>query len=197
MIRPPRATLTWHATVRLAERSRLEPARLLDILDRDLTRRVSVSRARSHLWHWLYWSPADQDFFVAVQDVVTGHVVTILTAAMFEARYPGLLDAKQYGKVINKAVLAGLAQPSSWRSNVRMTSYVSARLAFDEGPIELTLGRWKTTLPAPDATVVGAMEKFWRWVGGRIRALGLPPGSVATVHLRLPFGDGVPVPCPR
>lgn len=186
--------MTFHASERLAARSCLDAASLVDLLDRGLARRVSVSKARSHLAHRLYWSPRDQDYFVAVQDIVTGNVVTILTARMFDTKYPGILTAKQYDKVVNKSVLAGLACRSHWRATVPTRGYVSARLLCDTHVVERTLGRWQAALPAPHVAAVGAMDKFWKWVGARISALGLPLDSVETVRLRLPYGDGAPVP---
>lgn len=194
MTRFPQAVMTHHARERLAVRSALEEPALLDMLDRGLAMRVSVSKYRSHLAHRLYWSQQDKGFYLAVQDVISGSVLTVLTAEMFDAKYPGSVTEKRCNKVLNKAVLAGQACPSNWRLGVETRSYASVRLVSGSAVLDRTLGRWQAELPEPSVVAIGAMKQFWRWVMARVRDRQWPLEALETVRLRLPFGEESQVP---
>lgn len=190
----PSAVITSHARERLAERSLLSVPRLVQLLDCRLAKRVSVSKRRSHLVHRLYWSPADEAFYIAVQDVRNGAVLTVLTLEMFDDRYPGHVTGSLRGKVLNKSVLAGTAPKSRWHPQIKTKTYVAARLASAGQVGSGVLGQWDAVLPEPDVNAVGAMQQFWRWVLARVRNRGWPLEALEMVTLRFPFADDAPVP---
>lgn len=190
----PKAVISQHAQMRLAERSSLCESTLTKLLDDGIAKRASVSKRRSHLVHRLYWSMADEGFFIAVQDIRCGTVLTILTLEMFEIRHPGIVTDKLRRKVLNKSVLAGLAPKSRWQSNVKTRTYVAAHLSSTAYAGATILGLWNAALPEPDVKVIGSMQQFWDWVLARMRSRGWPLETLDTVSLRLPFADEAAVP---
>ena len=72
-----RATLRHHAKERLQERTSLEPAAFLHLLDQNLSVSVGVE-SYTRRRHRLLYSEADKAHFVAVQDFETGEVITLL-----------------------------------------------------------------------------------------------------------------------
>lgn len=71
----PPARLTRHAQQRIGDRLSTDAADVAAILDHDLA--VLVGTTSGHL-HRLFFSPADEQCFVAIQDQENGDVVTIL-----------------------------------------------------------------------------------------------------------------------
>lgn len=72
---PPPARLTRHAQERIGDRLSMAPDEVTAILDHDLA--VLVGAKSGHL-HRLFFSPAEEQCFVAVQDQENGDVVTVL-----------------------------------------------------------------------------------------------------------------------
>src|SRR5690606_23126261 len=120
---------------------------------------------RSHLLHRMYWSPADLALFIAVQDVVNGTVLTILTLEMYQERSSIVITDRQIGKVVNEAVLAGDAPTKMWVPDERPSIRVCAGLSDTEA---VTVGYWNG-LEAPDLEAVGSCRQFWEWL---MRKLG-------------------------
>lgn len=182
----PQSTLSDHAKIRLAERSQLDEMTLVAMLNQQMGRKISVTKCRSHLAHRLYWSSADQDFYVAIQDVVTGTVLTLLTLSMYEAFYPGVACVKAQRKVMNQAILAGYAPPERWvRSKVGC--YVTVNISG--AARSQALGRWEKALDEPNVAVIGRMRVFWEWVLAQLDKRGIALDSLDGVALRLPFAD--------
>lgn len=146
----------------------------------------------THLLHRLYWSPADQTHFVAIQDVVDGSILTILSMPLYDNFYPDQATKRACQKVLNQAVLAGHAPAASWGSRLRTTCYVTAHL--DEMSAVATLGCWTASISEPSPSVIGSMRAFWSWVSARIEQRGLPLDRLVSVELRLPFGEAEAVP---
>ena len=71
------ATLTYHAELRLAQRTRLTVAQLIQLIDGNMTHIVGCRPQPPHAHH-LFFSVKDLDHFVAVQDISTGEVITVL-----------------------------------------------------------------------------------------------------------------------
>ena len=72
-----RATLRHHAKERLQERTSLEPAAFLHLLDQNLSVSIGVE-SFTRRRHRLLYSEPDKAHFVAIQDFETGEVITLL-----------------------------------------------------------------------------------------------------------------------
>lgn len=71
------AHFSQHAFIRIAQRSVLSCEEIAEILDQK--RCLSVGKAPGfNREHWLFYSPEDHCCFVAIQDMMSGTVVTIL-----------------------------------------------------------------------------------------------------------------------
>src|SRR3546814_1548465 len=77
----PKSYLSQHAQDRILERLRISPQDLLDLLNGGHGKKIGRS-ARTHLAHRLLWSHVDESLLVAIQDVVDGTILTVLTLAM-------------------------------------------------------------------------------------------------------------------
>lgn len=72
---PPPARLTRHARERIGDRLSTAPDEVAAILDHDLAVLLGADSGRLHR---LFFSPSDEQCFVAIQDQENGDVVTIL-----------------------------------------------------------------------------------------------------------------------
>lgn len=167
----PKTVLTAHARARLAERSNLSGESLIEMFNRQLGRKVGCTTQRSHLAHRLFWSHEDDAFFIAIQDVVTGDVVTIVTEAMYENWYQGQITESQRRKVINDTAAAGYG-PARLIANTKMHCSISAKFMSSKHP--KLLGRWSGNVASQDIMSLEAHQSFWEWVIERLRLLGLP-----------------------
>jgi len=71
------AHFSQHAFVRIAQRAALRCEEIAEILDQK--RCLSIGKAPGfNREHWLFYSPEDQCCFVAIQDTMSGTVITIL-----------------------------------------------------------------------------------------------------------------------
>lgn len=181
-----KATLSHHGQARLSERSALASARLLELLNCQRGRKVGCSRRRSHLVHRLYWSPADSACFVAVQDVVIGTVLTILSLDMYRERYPDKLTDIQVQRVVNEAVLCGDAARELWRPTKRNPPIRILAGLVDAPPS--SLGYWNG-LDTPDLDQVGRCREFWSWVVTRLGNRGCAIDALEWVTAQFPGGD--------
>lgn len=182
----PKATLSQHALDRLAERSALSPTRLLDLLNRQLGPKVGCSKKRSHLVHRLYWSPDDSAPFVVVQDVVNGTVLTVLTLDMYRNRHPDNITGLHIRRVVNQAVLAGVASANFWiREDKNPAVLVHVGFLGDQPS---SLGYWNG-LDRPDLDLVGRCREFWEWVVAKLGDRGRPIEGLEWVSARFPGGD--------
>jgi hypothetical protein len=188
----PKARLTAHASQRLAARSMLDEQTLIGMFNLQLGRKIGVTKCRSHLLHRLYWSPADQAHFVAIQDVMNGSILTILSMPLYDGFYPDQATERARQKVLNRAVLAGYASAAHWTPSLRTTCYVTARL--DGMSDAEALGCWTGSICEPSPSAIGSIRMFWDWVSARIRRRGLPLDRLVSVELRLPFGEAEAVP---
>jgi hypothetical protein len=73
-----KAILTHHAKIRLKERTDLSVEDFLTLLDTFRTSSVGYE-PNTFRWHRLFYSRPDDEHFVAIQDIATGEVITILS----------------------------------------------------------------------------------------------------------------------
>jgi hypothetical protein len=79
----PNTSFSRHAYQRVDERLTMEPSDLADLLNWDLAVRIGAEEGTNRV-HRLFYSHDDHQCFVAVQDELTGTVVTILPVDYYE-----------------------------------------------------------------------------------------------------------------
>lgn len=187
------AVLSEHALARLGERFRMEPATLIRALDSLKSRRLGVS-CDTRIAHFLMWSPADGEHAVAIQNVITGQVLTVLTVAMYANTYPARLRGNALQKTINQLVYAGEAPTSEWRfipcASERVQVYVrqfgKARASF--------IGNWRGEVASALLAHLGALPGFIPWVAQQVEARALDFDAIIGISAKFPGGDLQEVP---
>src|SRR3546814_11421731 len=83
--------MTRHALMRLEERTRLSVEILEAIFDGGFVVKVGTCRqpGRHNLVHRMFFSPIDHSFFVAIQNILDGAVLTVLTFEQYRNHYAG------------------------------------------------------------------------------------------------------------
>ena len=66
-----------HAMIRISQRTKLTYFDIADILDFGLAINVGEEPVLDRK-HWLFYSSADSEYFIAIQDSITGLVITVL-----------------------------------------------------------------------------------------------------------------------
>ena len=189
------STLSLHARERLGERFRISSERLLAILNRGHGKKIGTS-VESHLVHRLLWSPVDEQLFVAIQDVIDGTVLTVLTLEMYRRDYGSNVTERRVQKVINMMVHSGMAPASLWRPDVP-DEHVTIFADLLSASTPIALGRWKGTIDSVCLKELGANPEFWSWVASQITARGVQLDDVVLVKARFTGGDfqNVPYTC--
>src|SRR3546814_10376923 len=103
----PKSYLSQHAQDRILERLRISPQDLLDLLNGGHGKKIGRS-ARTHLAHRLLWSHVDESLLVAIQDVVDGTILTVLTLELYCGKYGKNITDRRICRVVNQMVHAGL-----------------------------------------------------------------------------------------
>lgn len=188
-----RAELTEHARIRIAERFRMQPEALVAALDSLKAKRLGVSWD-TRMAHYLVWSQVDGAHAVAIQNVVTGQVVTVLTLAMYANTYPSRIKGDVLQKAINRMVYAGEAPASEWRHVpcARERVHVYARQLNDSR--NLFIGSWRGPVESADLRHLGTLPGFVRWVAEQIHARGGDLATVFSIAAKFPRGDLQEVP---
>ena len=75
-----RSPITYHAEIRIAERTSLSNAEFMLILDKKLYVELG-SKPGINKSHGLFYSPPDDDFYVAIIDSLNGDILTVLPSA--------------------------------------------------------------------------------------------------------------------
>lgn len=83
---------TWHATKRLRERSIMRPEELIDIIEKDRFIVVGCEGRKQYRQHLLFYSISDDLYMVAVYDVHSKSVITILPTEYHSVLTKELLD---------------------------------------------------------------------------------------------------------
>lgn len=182
--------MTHHALTRLKERSRLDANTFEAIFNGNFVIKVGACRkpGKSHLAHRMFFSPVDRSFFVAIQDLLNGDVITVLTFEQYRDRHPAISIGSRALQQVNRMVVEGLAPPSCWEERVKgARTLVYADFGADIR--QASLGAFRTVLISPDLERLGGMPRFWRWIAERCETLELPLDRIHRVTARLPYGD--------
>jgi hypothetical protein len=72
-------------------------------------KKIGVSR-ETHLMHRLVWSYVGDAPLVAIQDVINGTVLPVLSVDMYRREYASNLTEKRLHQVLNQMARAGFAE---------------------------------------------------------------------------------------
>lgn len=190
-MRFPRSQLTRHAEIRLEERFQISANSLLELLNGQQGKKTGVS-SKTHLMHRMLWSPVDKQMLVAIQDAITGSVLTLLTLEMYQSHYAERITDQRIRRTINKMVHAGLAPPDMWMPG-DTEDYVTVYAQVADSPRILPLGRWRGQVDSADLSQLGKQESFWRWVAEQVVSRGNSVDNVEQVTAKFSGGDYQPV----
>lgn len=188
-----RLSLSEHANLRLKERFKIDSDRFLSLLNSGVWKGLGVS-VDTRKAHRLVWSQPDDGFIVAIQDVISRSVITVLTLDMYRNTYADKINDVLLARTINAAVVAGAAPAYMWRAAAgRTNATVYAQLSTQAKAI--SLGRWKDEFSSVDLAFLGQRKDFWVWVVDKMMERGLDLGTLELVTAK--FSGGVPqeIPC--
>lgn len=188
----PPAFFSKHATERTTERFKVAPEKLAGLMNEGLGKRIGLSKA-SNLIHRLLWSPADNDLLVAIQEVVSGTVLTVLPLEMYRRDYAENLTEKRIRYVINQMVQAGHAPVELWQPG-DCPSCVTVHAHVAEAPKPISLGRWPGTVTSANLGLLGERLEFWTWVAQRLAEKHLDIARLMRVEARFSGGQNWEVP---
>lgn len=188
----PPALLSRHATERVTERFNVAPEKLATLMNDGLGKRIGTSKA-SNLIHRLLWSPEDNCLLVAIQEVISGTVLTVLTLEMYKRDYADNLSENRVKHVINQMVHAGHVPSAMWQQGDHHECVtVHAHLAVV--PVPIALGRWTGNVSSPDLSELGKTKDFWAWVGQRLRQKQHAVDNLMRVEARFTGGQNWEIP---
>lgn len=190
----PLAFLSKHATVRILERFRVSPDKLTALMNAGLGKRIGAS-TESNLIHRLLWSPEDNNLLVAIQDVVSGTVLTVLTLEMYKRDYAVNLSENRVRHVINQMVHAEHIPAAMWQPGDQQ-EYVTvhAHITATTTTTTVALGRWTGNVCSPDLSQLGSSLEFWAWVARRLEGKHHAVESLMRVEARFTGGRNCEVP---
>ncbi|MBW8470837.1 MAG: hypothetical protein K0M67_21410 [Thiobacillus sp.] len=155
-------------------------------------KKIGVSKS-TNLIHRLMWSPDDGCLLVAIQEIVSGTVLTVLTLDMYRRDYEGNLSENRIRLVINQMVHAGNIPISMWRPGDKQECVtVHAHLAGISSVV--SLGRWTRDLLSADLRDLGKSAEFWTWVAHRLSAKGMALEGLVRVEARFTSGHNWEIP---
>lgn len=179
--------------MRLKERFNIDSDQFLSLLKSGACKGLGVS-VDTRRAHRLVWSQPDEGFIVAIQDVISRSVITVLTLDMYRNTYAEKVNDLLLARTINAAVVAGAAPACMWRAdagraNATVYAQVNARAKI------ISLGRWKDEFSSADLAILGQRKEFWVWVVDKLMERGLDLGTLELVTAK--FSGGVPqeIPC--
>jgi hypothetical protein len=188
----PPALFSKHASERTSERFKASPERLAALMNDGLGKRIGVSAVSSRI-HRLLWSPEDSCLLVAIQEVVSGIVITVLTLEMYKRDYADNLSESRIRHVVNQMVHAGHAPAAMWAPGDKHEQVtIHAHLAG--ASIATALGRWTGPVSSPDLSQLGWRAEFWTWVAERLEAKHLAVDDLLRVEARFTGGQNWEVP---
>lgn len=188
MARFPPASLSMHAEQRLSERFKITKESLLGLLNSGLGVRIGASK-ETHLIHRLLWSDTDNAPLVAIQDVVDGTLLTLLTADMYQRDYDSRLTEKRLQRSVDQLAHHRRNQ----RSGQEGTSTPGKALIvgyFSDDQVRI-LGTWKEEVPSGNLEALGTAPHFWGWVIQRIHDKELPLERLRSVGAKSAKWDGL------
>ena len=174
------------------ERFKVSPEELTALMNDGLGKRIGVSTASNRI-HRLLWSPEDNCLLVAIQEVVSGTVLTVLTLEMYKRDYADNLSENRVRHVINQMVHAGHIPASMWQPGDNQAHVtVHAHLAGDS--IAVALGRWTGQASSSDLSQLGKSLEFWTWVAQRLAQKQHAVDNLLRVEARFTGGQNWEVP---
>lgn len=187
-----RARLSEHARLRVRERFKITPDELLRLLNSGLGKKIGVS-VRTHLVHRLLWSHVDRSLLVAIQDAITGTLLTVLTVEMYRREYEANLTERRLRHVVNQMVHAGYAPADMWDpGDLDESVTVWARLTVSEQLV--SLGRYRGEIVSVDLSLLGQQSEFWAWLVGELRERGHSIETLESVTGKFSGGEHQPIP---
>jgi len=183
----PKSTLSAHATVRLSERFRISSADFLKLLNAGQGKKIGISSS-TRLAHRLLWSHVDEQLLVAIQDVVNGTILTVLTIEMYCRDYNSNITDGRIIKVINMMVHSNLAPASLWRPGAP-DECVTVYATIQDSLKPVALGRWRGVVESVNLHDLGKIPEFWSWIVNKILAKGYMTEHLASVQARFSGGD--------
>lgn len=152
-----------------------------------LGKRIGVS-SRSNLIHRLLWSPEDNCLLVAIQEVISGTVLTVLTLEMYQRDYKDNLSASRMRHVINQMVHAGQIPAAMWQPGDKQ-EYVTIHAHLAGTSNAVALGRWTGPVSSPELNQLGKSQEFWAWVAQRLNEKQHAVDSLLRVEARFTGGQ--------
>ena len=157
-----------------------------------LGKKIGVS-TESRLFHRLLWSSEDACLLVAIQDIVTGTVVTVLTLDMYKRDYAENLSEGRVKHVINQMVHAGHVPEHMWQPNDNH-EHVIVHAHLTDCPKPIALGGWPGEIKSPDLRQLGKLHDFWGWVAQRLHQKQHDVSHLMLVEARFKGGRSYEVP---
>ena len=188
----PPALFSKHATERANERFKASPEKLTALMNDGLGKRIGVS-TESTRFHRLLWSPEDNSLLVAIQEVVSGTILTVLTLEMYKREYSDNLSENRVRHVINQMVHAGYIPSAMWQPGDNQ-EYVTVHAHLAGASTAVALGRWTGQISSPDLSQLGNSHEFWTWVAQRLRQKQHAVDNLLRVEARFTGGQNWEVP---
>ncbi len=191
MIFPP-SLLSNHARERIQERFSISEQEFLGLLNSGIGKKVGRS-ARTNLIHRLVWSHIDNSVLIAIQDVVSGIVLTVLPVDMYRREYGSNLTEKRLRHVMNQMVHAGFAPPDIWSPGDKEEN-VTVYVTMANSTTQVALGRWRGEVTNVDLSALGKSTSFWTWVAEETLSRGLTTDQVQSVSAKFSGGAHQQIP---
>jgi hypothetical protein len=188
----PPATFSKHASERTTERFKVSPERLTALMNAGLGKRIGDS-ATSSRTHRLLWSPEDNCLLVAIQEVVSGTVITVLTLEMYRRDYAHNLSESRIRHVVNQMVHAGHAPAAMWTPGKKY-EHVTIHAYLVGASNATALGRWTGPVISLDLSQLGRQPQFWTWVAQRLEAKHFSVDDLLRVEAKFTGGHNWDVP---
>jgi hypothetical protein len=188
----PPALFSKHATERTNERFKVSPEELTALMNDGLGKRIGASTSSNRI-HRLLWSPEDNCLLVAIQEVVSGTVLTVLTLDMYKRDYADNLSENRVRHVINQMVHAGHIPAAMWQPGDNQ-EYVTVHAHLAGDSITVALGRWTGQVSSSDLSQLGKSLDFWTWVAQRLAQKQHAVDNLLRVEARFTGGQNWEVP---
>lgn len=172
----------------------MSPDKLTALMNAGLGKRIGAS-TESNLIHRLLWSPEDNNLLVAIQDVVSGTVLTVLTFEMYKRDYSVNLSENRVRHVINQMVHAEHIPAAMWQPGDQQ-EYVTVHAHIIANTTPVALGRWTGNVCSPDLSQLGRSLEFWAWVARRLEGKHPAVQGLMRVEARFTGGRNCEVPYP-
>ena len=178
---------TAHAFERVKERLSLTHEEVAAILDQGLAVNVGIDPFSNRLRR-VFFSAPDRTFFVAVQDVSDGALVTVLPLEF----HANLRYAIHERYLVEAAANMGCPPPDlrhlvgvKLRGPVTAVRISCSIAGDDDAPMFKSLGSWPAADAPGDIGLLARDPGFLREIRARAESKGIDPGAIKILHLRL------------